>query len=102
MFFALVVVRIFILPDRWPYLNHLLIAGGLILLVDLFLKGKVDTYISRGLVLMFYTSLFYDNNLYGIFTKLIFAGLVFSSKYVGNDWMKIIYGILLGLVDDYI
>jgi hypothetical protein len=98
VFFALVISRILILPYRWDYLTHLLIAGGLIFLADLFLRGKIDTYVSRALVITFYTSWFYDNNIYGIFVKLIFAGLVFSSSYVGNSWKKIIYGLLLGTV----
>ena len=40
IFYVLVVVRILILPDRWPYLNHLLIAGGLILFADIFFREK--------------------------------------------------------------
>ena len=98
VFFVLVIVRLLILPYKWTYINHLYIAGGLILLVDLFLRGRVDTYISRALVIVFYTSLFYENTLYSIFVKLAFAGLVFSSKYIGNSWKKIGFGLLLGLV----
>jgi len=98
VFFVLVIVRILILPYKWDFINHLFIAGGFILIVDLFLRGKVDTYISRALVLMFYTSLFYDNNLYGIFVKLAFAGLIFSSKYVGRGWREIGFGLLVGLI----
>jgi len=98
VFFVLVLVRIFILPNKWAYINHLLIAGVFILLVDLFLRGNVDTYISRALVLAFYTSLYYENNPYSIFVSIACVGLILSSKYVGNSWMKIGYGVLLGLV----
>ncbi len=98
VFYVLVLVRILILPEKWTYVNHLFIAGGLILIVDLFLRGKADSYVSRGLVLAFYTSLFYENNLYTIFVILAFVSVVFSSWYVGNNWKKILYGILLGAV----
>jgi len=96
VFFVLVIVRIMILPYKWTYLNHLFIAGGLILLVELFLRGKVDSYVSRGVVIAFYTSLFYEANIYSIFTGLAFVGLVFSSWYIGSDWRRIGFGLLLG------
>ena len=98
VFYVLVVVRILILPYRWPYLNHLLIAGGLILLVDLFLRGKVDGYVGRAVVIAFYTCLFYENRLFSIFVTLAVIGLIISSNYLGNNWKKILYGVLVGLI----
>ena len=98
VFFVLVVVRILILPIRWPYLNHLLIAGGLILLIDIFMKGEFETYIARGVVIVYYTSLYYGDTQYNIFAKIALAGMVLSSRQIGNDWKKIGYGVLVGLI----
>jgi len=98
LFFILVAVRILILPYRWPYLNHLLIAGGLILLIDIFVRGRVNSYVSRGIVIGFYLSIFYENTMFSIFVKLALAGLVASGYYLSRDWKKILYGVVLGLV----
>ena len=98
VFFAIVIARIFILPYKWTYINPLLIAGGLILVVDLVFRGRVDSYVSRSLVLVFYTSLFYENNPFTIFVIIAWVGLVFNSWYVGRDQNQIVYGILLGLI----
>jgi len=98
VFFILVVVRILILPYRWPYLTHLLVAGGLILLIDIFVRWKVDSYLSRGIIIGFYLAIFYENTMFSIFVKIALAGLVASSWYLGNNWKKIGYGIILGLV----
>ena len=98
IFFLLVVVRVLILPYRWPYLNHLLVAGGLILLVDIFVRGKVEGYVARSIVLSYYLCLFYENQLFSIFVTLAVIGLLMSSKHLGNSWKKIGYGILVGLI----
>jgi len=98
IFFVLIVVRILILPHRWPYLNHLLVAGGLILIVELVFRNRVESYVSRGVVIAFYISLFYEDFMFSIFSKIALGGLVLSSRYLGNEWKKIGYGVLLGLV----
>lgn len=97
IFFVLVVVRILILPYRWPYLTHLLIAGVLILLVDIFVRDRIDSYLTRAVVIAYYLCLFYENQMFSIFVTLAVIGLLISSKYLGNDWKKIIYGVVLGL-----
>lgn len=98
VFFVLVVARILILPYRWPYLTHLLIAAGLILVVDIFARKSVDGYLARSVVLAYYLCLFYENRQFSIFVTLAVIGLLISSRHLGNDWKKIIYGVVLGLV----
>ncbi len=98
IFFVLVVVRVLILPYRWPYLTHLLVAGGLILIVDIFARKKVDGYLARAVVLAYYLCLFYENRQFSIFVTLAVIGLLISSKHLGNDWKKIGYGVVLGLI----
>ena len=46
VFFLLFVVRVMILPNQWPLLNQLLIAGFLILIVEL-LNTAIETILNR-------------------------------------------------------
>lgn len=99
VFYILVIGRILILPYRWPFLYHILIAGALILILNIFVKKTpIDYYVSRATVLGFFTSLFYKNNIYNGFVIIIFLGLLLSSWYIGDDLKKTGFGFLLGLV----
>ncbi len=98
VFFVLTFVRIIILPERWPYINHLIVAGIFILLIDLFLRGKTDTYVSKALAIGYFTILIYENNLFTGFVGLALLGMLWSSYYVGNDWKKTGWGIVIGVV----
>jgi len=100
IFFLLVVVRLLILPNKWPYLYHLIIAGLFILVLEIFVKDSVgvDYYVTRALVLAYFTSIFYENNLYNIFVGFSLLGFLVSSWYVGRDWKKTGYGVLLGAI----
>ena len=96
VFFVLVLIRILILPTRYIYLTHLIVAGVLILIIEIFVRGKMDYYISRAAVLGLFTSLFYDNNLYTNFVVLVFLGMLGSSYYLKTDLKKTIWGLILG------
>ena len=56
VFFVLVLIRILILPTRYIYLTHLIVAGVLILIIEIFVRGKIDYYISRAAVLGLFTT----------------------------------------------
>lgn len=100
VFFLLVIGRILVLPYRWPYLYHLLIAGVVILILEIFVRDKIkiDYYVSRAIVLVYFTSIFYENNNYNLFVGFALLGLLFSSWYIGKDWKKSVFGLLLGII----
>ncbi len=97
VFYVLVIARILVLPYRWPYLYQIIFAGIFILILEIFIKRmSADYYISRALVLVIFTILFYDNKIFTIFAILTFIGLIISSYFIGNDWKKIIKGLIIG------
>lgn len=98
VFFLLVIGRILVLPYRWPYLDNIIGIGVFILILEFTFKSKIDYYVSRAVVLAYFTTIFYENYNYSIFVILAFVGLFFSSWYIGKDWRKSVYGLLLGII----
>jgi len=98
--FYVLVARSAILPYR-PFVDQLVIAG-IILVVAVFIlssgKLKFDGYVARTFVLVWFTVLFYQDTGFSVFAVLAFLGVIVSSRYVGNDWKKIIFGVVVGLV----
>ena len=98
VFFLLVVGRILVLPYVWPYLYVLIGAGLVILITELLLKEKIDYYVSRSIVLAFFTVLFYNNNNYTFFVGFALIGLTISSWFLKRERNQIIFGVILGIV----
>ena len=99
VFYFLVVARILVLPYRWPYLYHIIVAGIFILILEIFLNTiSIDYYISRALVLSIFTIFFYNNKIFTIFAILSFIGLLISSWYINKDFKRIVFGLILGII----
>jgi hypothetical protein len=94
VFYVLVLARAFIRPYR-PFVDWLMVAGLVLILVGLFYK-EFDGYVARGLVLVVFTSLFYGDLLYTGFAVLAGVGIVWSSKLGGKEWWEIIIGLVVG------
>ncbi len=101
MFLVLISVRLLLLPHRWsrlfPLLYPFLIAIILVLILEFFVKDKIDYYISRAIILGFFVALFYKDNWFNGFVVAILFILLASSWYIGNSWKKINFGFLLGV-----
>ncbi len=103
VFFFLFVARVLILPDRWPFLNQLLIAGGLVLVIEIIIiffgnRIDIDYYIARSFVLLWFSSVFYDNLMFTWFVSLIFILMIFGSLNNDGKLWKAIIGLILGVV----
>ena len=96
VFYLLVIARALIKPYR-PFVDQIVIAG-IVLLIIFLLFRKFDSYISRGLIIVFFASLFYESGLFTIFASLVFIGMLFSSRYLKKSWNEIIYGLVIGAV----
>lgn len=96
VFYLLVIARALIKPYR-PFADHLVIAAVVLLIIGLVVKD-FDGYVSRALVLVVFTSLFYESMRFTIFASLIGIGLVISSWYVGSSRLSIVKGIGAGLI----
>lgn len=96
VFFILVIARALIKPYR-PFGDQMIIAGIILLLINLIIKDS-DGYISRGIILVVFTILFYGDKLFTVFAILVLIGLLVSSYLVGNSKLKIGKGIILGVI----
>ena len=95
-FYFLVVGRALIKPYR-PFVDQIVIAAVVLILLGFVLRDS-DGYIARGLVLVIFTILFYEDNVFSVFAVIVFALMIVSSRYNGNNWKKICKGLLIGAV----
>jgi|TARA_Y100000034_G_scaffold97892_1_gene119684 hypothetical protein len=96
VFYVLVVVRALIKPYR-PFVDSLVVAILVLILLSIFIKNY-DSYIARGFILAFFTSVFYQDKLFTIFASFLFFGLIFSSYYIGTEKSKILKGLIFGAI----
>lgn len=96
VFYALVVFRALIKPYR-PFSDEVIIAAVVLLLINIFIK-EYDGYTARGLILVVFTIIFYQNKTFSIFAVLVFIGLIVSSYIVGNSRSRIIKGLIIGII----
>tara|TARA_Y100000034_G_C6886703_1_gene407202 strand:- start:126 stop:509 length:384 start_codon:yes stop_codon:yes gene_type:complete len=95
-FYIIVIIRA-IIGEHMPFVNQLVISIILVSLLSLVIK-KADYYITRGLILVVFTSLFYNTILFTVFVILIFLGMIISSYYRENKINVIINGCIFGVV----
>jgi len=94
VFYILVVGRAFIQPFR-PFADRLIIGGILLFLTGIFIN-KYGGYISRGLVLFVFITMFYNNNTFSIFAIFAFIGLIISSYILTKSKRGIILELVIG------
>ncbi len=95
IFYILVIARALIKPYR-PFVDQLVISGIILLISELIINH--DTYTAKAIVLVFFTSLFYQDRIFTIFAFLVFLGLIFSSYYCGNKKLDILKGLMIGTI----
>jgi len=95
-FFLLVFIRSLIGP-YFPFVFNLVFAGLTIFIFSLLFK-KFDGYVSRGVVLMFFVSNFYNSPLFYLLAVMLFVSLIFVCVYKKVKKKEIYYGILIGVV----
>ena len=96
VFYFLVFGRALIKPYR-PFVDQIVIAAIVLVLLGFVLKES-DGYVARGLVLVVFTILFYEDNVFSVFAIIVFALMIVSSWYIGNDLKKIGKGLIIGIV----
>ena len=75
----------------------MIIAGIILILINLIFKDY-DEYTAKGLILFFFVSIFYKNNIFTTFVALTILGLIVSSYLSGNNKIKIIKGMIIGII----
>ncbi|MBU4069999.1 MAG: hypothetical protein KJ646_03370 [Nanoarchaeota archaeon] len=98
-FFILVLVRVAILskPD---FLLQFLLAGVIFLLINFLVKTNL--YSGLGLIILIFTSLYYNDLKFSIFASLVYVGLISSLVYLKSNKKEIIKGVLLGVLSSAI
>jgi len=94
-FYFIVIIRA-IIGKYAPFVYQLLFA--LIILLILYQFIRFNQYIARGLILVVFTSAFYNIMLYTIFTALLWICMILSLVYLKVKGSEIIKGALLGLI----
>tara|TARA_Y100000310_G_scaffold65417_1_gene60906 strand:- start:6154 stop:6537 length:384 start_codon:yes stop_codon:yes gene_type:complete len=96
IFYILVIVRALIKPYR-PFVDSLIVAILILIIISIFIKNY-DSYVARGFVLAFFTSVFYQDRLFTIFASFLFLVLITSSYYIGTEKSKILKGLIFGAI----
>ena len=96
VFYLLVLARAAIELYR-PFVDQIII-GGIFLLILQIAWRQMDGYTARGIVLIYFTSEFYQSYLFTIFAIIIGVGLIISSYLTREEWRSIAIGIATGAV----
>ena len=92
-FFILVLVRVYMLNNP-TYFSQFVISG--VLFVALFFLFKQNLYAGLGLIILTFTSLYYQDLMYVIFGVGAYVLLLVSLVYLKEDLKKIFFGIVFG------
>jgi len=96
IFYLLVSARALVGPF-WIFFTFLC-TSALILIIINFIHKEFEKYIARGIILAIGTSYFYSDLIFTLFAVLVYILMIFSSYYLGNSKIKIIKGIIFGLL----
>ncbi len=94
-FYFIVIIRA-IIGEYTPFVYQLLFT--FIILLVLYQFTRFNQYIARGLVLVVFTSAFYNVVLYTIFAVLLWICMILSLVYLKFKGSEITKGVLLGFI----
>ena len=94
VFYLLVIGRAFIGP-YYPFVYQLIISAITLVLISLIFRDY-EGYVARALAVGTLIVIFYEDFRFGVFTGLVFAGVVFASWHLGNNWKRIVCGMIIG------
>jgi len=96
LFYAIVIIRA-IIGKYMPFVYQLLIALAVLVILSFVIK-KANHHIAKAIPLVVFTSLFYKDDLFTIFTVLLFVFMLGSAYYIKIKKIEIFNGILIGLI----
>lgn len=99
VFFALVLVRVSLLSNL-EYLMQFVFAGILFFILVYFFKS--NRYSGLGLIMLFFTIIFYNNLKFSIFAILVYFGLIASLLYLKEEKNKIFKGFAFGVISSVV
>ena len=93
IFYFIVLVRALI-GNYMPFVYQLVVAFVVLFGLSYFIKGS-NNHLGRILILVVFTSLFYNNMIYTVFVSLVFVLAIISSYHLKKDIFR---GLFLGVV----
>jgi len=96
VFYSLVIGRALVGPF-WVFLTFLC-SAALVLLLIYFVHKEFEPYLARGIILAIGTSYFYIDFIFTLFAAAVYILMIISSFFLGNSILKIIKGIISGLI----
>ncbi len=94
-FFILVLVRVYLLNNP-EYFSRFIISG--VVFFGLFFLFKQNIYSGLGLIVLAFTSIYYNDNIFTIFGIASYTFLLGSLFYLKEDKKKIFLGVLFGCI----
>ena len=91
-FFIITIARVSVSQAYYPM--QFIIGGSLFFILRAIFKG--DLRAGLGVILVLFTSLYYNHTLYTIFALIIYIALVVSLFYLERERKEILKGIFLG------
>ncbi len=95
LFFLIVIIRA-IIGKYMPFVYQLLIAIGILIILGFIIKNT-NQHIARAFVLVVFTSLFYQDNLFTVFAVLLWIFMLLAAFYIKVKKEAIFKGVILGV-----
>lgn len=95
-FYLLVLVRASI-GGYLSFLSHVAIALPVLYILSIAVRGA-NLHVARALILVVFTSIFYDALPFTVFSTLVWCGMIYSLSYLKAGTREILKGIALGVV----
>ncbi|MBW2980698.1 hypothetical protein KY360_04760 [Candidatus Woesearchaeota archaeon] len=95
-FYFIVIVRA-VIGKFAPFVIQLFVALFVLFILSFLIKNS-DPHVARSLILIFFTSIFYDAGLYTLFAVFLWGMIILSSLYLKVKGREVSKGVLLGAV----
>lgn len=95
VFFIIVIARVYLLSN-YSYLSQFIIGAAIFLPLAFFFKSNM--YSGMGLIVLIFTTLFYNDLKFTVFGTAVYLLLLASLTYLDYDRKKIILGTFIGAI----
>jgi hypothetical protein len=99
-FYFLVIIRAVI--GKYNIFVYQLVIAAIVIFILYFIIKNSNLHIARSLVIVAFTSLFYQAMLYTIFAALVWILLVVSAYYIKRNIGFIMRGVIIGVISSFL
>ena len=96
LFYLIVIIRA-VIGKFSPFVNQLVIALGVLILLSLVVR-QADQHIARGFILFAFISAYYKSTTFTIFSLILWSCMIYSSRILKRNPKRIFRGVILGVV----